>query len=132
MSAASTSSVRVRYAETDQMGVAWHGNFLAWFEVGRTDLLRRTGFSYRELEAQDVKLPVIEAHVRYLRPARYDDLLEIRTRVEAMTGARVSFAYEVYRSGESKPLATATTAHAVIDSSGRARRVPEEIRSLLA
>ncbi len=89
-------------------------------------------FLHRELEAKDVKLPVIEAHVRYLRPAHYDDLLEIRTRVEAMTGARVSFAYEVYRSGESKPLATATTAHAVIDSSGRARRVPEEIRSLLA
>jgi acyl-CoA thioester hydrolase len=132
VSAVTRSSLRVRYAETDQMGVAWHGNFLAWFEVGRTDLLRHTGTTYRELEAKDVKLPVIEAHVRFLRPARYDDLLEIRTRIEAMSGARVSFAYEVYRSGESQPLATATTAHAVIDSSGRARRLPAEIRSLLA
>lgn len=132
MSASATSSVRVRYAETDQMGFAWHGNFLAWFEVGRTDLLRHTGTTYRELEAKDVKLPVIEAHLRFLRPARYDDVLEIRTRVEAMSGARISFAYEVFRSGESEPLATGSTAHAAVDSGGRPHRLPPEIRSVLA
>jgi len=132
VSANATSSLRVRYAETDQMGFAWHGNFLAWFEVGRTDLLRHTGTTYRELEAKDVKLPVIEAHLRFLRPARYDDVLEIRTRVEAISGARISFAYEVFRPGESEPLATGSTAHAAVDSAGRPHRLPAEIRSALA
>jgi acyl-CoA thioester hydrolase len=132
VSASSVSRLRVRYAETDQMGVAWHGSYFAWFEVGRTDLLRERGVSYRELEADDLHLPVIEASARYLRPARYDDLLEIRTRVAAHSGARVSFDYEIRAEGSAEPLATGFTAHAAVDGRGRPRRLPAEVRRLLA
>ena len=131
MSATSVSRLRVRYAETDQMGVAWHGSYFAWFEVGRTDLLRERGMSYRELEARDVHLPVIEASARYRRPARYDDLLEIRTRVVSHSGARVSFEYEIHCEGSDEPLATGTTEHASVDANGRPRRLPPELRGLL-
>jgi len=128
----STSRLRVRYAETDQMGLAWHGNYLAWFEVGRTDLLRETGLTYRELEQQGLKLPVIAAEARYLRPARYDDQLEIDTELGALEGARLRFLYRVRRAGEQQPLATGATEHALVDESGRPRRVPEDLRRRLA
>jgi acyl-CoA thioester hydrolase len=114
------------------MGVAYHGDYFAWFEVGRTDLLRHRGLTYRELEGQDLRLPVIEAGARFLRPALYDDVLEIRTRVLAMTGARITFEYEVHRAGAKGPLATAFTAHAAVDGRGRPRRFPATLRSLLA
>jgi acyl-CoA thioester hydrolase len=126
------SRIRVRYAETDQMGFAWHGNFLAWFEVARTDLLRDRGMSYRELEERDLRLPVIETGVRYLRPARYDDELEIHARLEEVSGARMRFAYEVSRGGSEGPLATGFTAHAAVDAHGRPRRLPPELRRVLA
>jgi acyl-CoA thioester hydrolase len=129
---AGSSQVRVRYAETDQMGVAYHGGYLAWLEVGRTDLLRGHGLTYRELELQGLRLPVIEAHVKYLRPARYDDVLEIRTRLSAATRVRLSFDYEVWRAGASRPLATATTAHAAVNLRGRPCRLPEALRRLTA
>jgi acyl-CoA thioester hydrolase len=132
VTASSVSRLRVRYAETDQMGVAWHGSYFAWFEVGRTDLLRERGMTYRELEADDLHLPVIEASARYLRPARYDDVLEIRTRVAAHSGARVSFDYEIHTDASAGPLATGFTAHAAVDGRGRPRRLPAELRRLLA
>jgi acyl-CoA thioester hydrolase len=128
---AAVSRLRVRYAETDQMGVAWHGCYFAWFEVGRTDLLRDRGMSYRELEAQDLHLPVVEARASYRRPALYDDLIEIRTQVASHSGARVAFAYEIHRDGSAGPLATGFTAHAAIDGRGRPRRLPPELRRLL-
>ena len=131
MSHESSSFVRVRYAETDQMGVAYHGGYFAWFEVGRTDLLRGRGLTYRELEARDVRLPVIEAHARFLRPVLYDDVLEVRTRLQSFTGARIAFAYEVYREGAEGPLATGSTEHAAVDGQGRPRRLPSDVRSLL-
>jgi acyl-CoA thioester hydrolase len=127
----SHSTVRVRYAETDQMGVAYHGNYFAWFEVGRTDLLRDLGFTYRDLEADGIRLPVIEAQARFLRPARYDDVLDIHTRVASLGGARIAFEYEVRRDGAEAPLATGSTAHAAVDGAGRPRRLPEEIRRRL-
>ena len=132
MSLHSTSRVRVRYAETDQMGVAWHGEYFAWFEVGRTDLLRERGLTYKELEGRDLRLPVIEVEARYLRPAHYDDLLLIQTRLRGVGGARVSFDYAVLREGEAEPLATGMTAHAAVDGRGRPRRLPSELRSLLS
>lgn len=132
MTRRSTSRLRVRYAETDQMGLAWHGNYLAWFEVGRTDLLRETGLTYRELEQQGFRLPVIAAEARYLRPARYDDQLEVETELGQMEGARVRFVYRVRRAGEDEPLATGATEHAVVDGSGRPRRVPEDLRRRLS
>ena len=131
MSRSGSSTIRVRYAETDQMGIAWHGDYLAWFEVGRTDLLRGCGCTYRELETQGLRLPVIEVQARFLRPAHYDDLLEIRTRLAGLAGARVSFEYEVHREGTDGPLATGSTSHAAVDLQGRPRRLPEELRRRL-
>jgi acyl-CoA thioester hydrolase len=113
------------------MGVAYHGNYFAWFEVGRTDLLRAKGVTYKDLEAEGLHLPVIEAEARFVRPALYDDVLEIRTQVAELSGARVTFAYEVRRAGESV-LATGKTKHAAVDDRGRARRLPEPLRRLLA
>ena len=127
----SRSRVRVRYAETDQMGLAWHGNYFAWFEVGRTDLLRQLGLTYKQLEAEDVRLPVIETRVQFRRPALYDDVLEIRTQLVEMTGARLTFEYDVVRSGEDDALARASTSHAAIDARGRPRRLPEDLRRRL-
>jgi acyl-CoA thioester hydrolase len=114
------------------MGVAHHAEYFAWFEVGRTDLLRQCGMTYRELEKDGLRLPVIEASARYLRPALYDDLLEVRTEVTAVHGARVGFAYEVRRDGAEKPLATGSTEHAAVDARGRPRRLPESLRRSLA
>jgi acyl-CoA thioester hydrolase len=130
MSPTSASVIRVRYAETDQMGIAYHGGYFAWFEVGRTDLLRASGVTYRELEKEGLRLPVIETEARFLLPAYYDDVLEVRTRVLKVGGARVSFAYEIVRAEES--LATGSTGHASVDPSGRPRRLPEALRRFLA
>jgi len=128
----SSSRVRVRYAETDQMGVAWHGNVFAWFEVARTDLLRGLGTTYRELEGADVRLPVVEATARYIRPLLYDDLVEVRARVSRHSGARLAFEYEIHRDETPGPLVTGFTAHAAVDGQGRPRRLPASLRSLLA
>ena len=108
------SRIRVRYAETDQMGVVYYANFFVWFEVGRTDLLRASGWSYREMEAGGISLPVIEAHCAYRRPARYDDDLEIRTRGTIVSPVRVQFEYEVVRPRDDLSLATGRTVHAAL------------------
>jgi acyl-CoA thioester hydrolase len=128
----SSSSIRVRYAETDQMGVAYHGGYFAWFEVGRTDLLRGQGMTYRDLECSGLRLPVIETHARFLRPALYDDTLEIRTELTSLSGARVAFGYEVHRAGTEGALATGSTSHAAVDLQGRPRRLPEDLRRRLS
>jgi acyl-CoA thioester hydrolase len=128
----STSTIRVRYAETDQMGIAHHAGYLAWFEVGRTDLLRQSGMTYRELEADGTRLPVIGASVRYFKPAFYDDVLEVRTELTEIRGARMGFTYEVRRSGTEGPLATGSTEHATVDARGRPRRMPEALRRSFA
>ena len=125
------SRIRVRYAETDQMGVVYYANFFVWFEVGRTDLLRASGWSYREMEAGGVGLPVIEAHCVYRRPARYDDDLEIRTRGTLVSPVRVQFEYEVVRPADDLSLATGRTVHAALDKDGRPCRLPERVRDLL-
>jgi acyl-CoA thioester hydrolase len=113
------------------MGVAYHGNYFAWFEVGRTDLLRGMGLTYRDLEADGLRLPVIEARARFLRPARYDDVLDIRTRVAEIGGASVAFDYAVHREGTPEPLAEGSTTHAAVDHGGRPRRLPATLRGLL-
>ena len=128
----STSSVRVRYAETDKMGVVYYANYFVWFEVARTDLLRTLGWSYREMELSGVSLPVIEAHCEYARPARYDDEIEIRTRATLLTPVRIRFDYELWRAGEDAPLATGHTIHAAMDPSGRPCRLPQAVRDLVA
>lgn len=129
----SRSQLRVRYAETDQMGIAYHGAYFVWFEVARVDYLREHGLTYRELEQkEDLRLPVIEAQAAFLKPSYYDDLLEVRTRLTSLSGARVSFEYAVYRHGEEALLATGRTAHAALDHRGRPRRLPASLRERLA
>ena len=125
------SRLRVRYAETDRMGVVYYANYLVWFEVGRTEWLRETGWSYREMETDGVSLPVIEAHCEYRRAARYDDDIEIRTRATLLTPIRIRFDYEVWRQEEENALATGHTIHAALDTTGRPCRLPARVREIL-
>jgi len=124
-----TISVRVRYAETDQMGVVYYANYLVWFEVGRCELLRSIGSSYRELEATGIMLPVIEAHCEYRSPARYDDELKVKVWGKLLSPARVEFRYEVSRPADGTINALGRTVHAAIRK-GKPCRLPEHIRSL--
>lgn len=101
--------LRVRYQETDQMGVVHHANYINWFEIGRTEWLRRLGTTYRQIEEKGILLPVIQVHCEYKHPARYDDLVQIRARLAQYSGVRLTFAYEVYR--ENELLATGSTSH---------------------
>ena len=126
------SRVRVRYAETDQMRLAYHANFLVWFEVGRTDLLRQIGWSYREMEQAGFQLPVIEAHCRFLKPARYDDEIEIRTVGRLVSAVRVQFEYEAVRVADEVVAATGQTLHAAVTPAGRPCRLPDRVRDLFA
>lgn len=128
----SVSNLRVRYAETDTMGVVYYANYLVWFEVGRTDLLRRSGWSYREMEQEGISLPVIEAHCAYRQPARYDDVVEVRTTGQLVSPVRVRFDYEVVRSADGATLVTGFTVHATLDQSGKPRRLPERARELFS
>ena len=130
--AARRTLVRVRYAETDRMGVVYYANYLVWFEVGRTEWLREAGWSYREMEAGGVALPVIEAHCEYRQPARYDDEIEIVTRASLITPVRIRFDYDVRRAGDQAPAASGYTVHASLDAGGRPCRLPERVRGLLA
>ena len=126
------TQVRVRYAETDQMGVAYHANLLPWFEVGRTELLRAIGPPYRQLEAQEgVLLPVVEASLRYLLPIRYDTLLTIRTCLKTLGKASVSFSYEVLDAGTDTLHATGSTRHACTAPGGSVRPLPPALRERL-
>jgi acyl-CoA thioester hydrolase len=130
--AASVSTVRVRYADTDQMGVVYYANYFVWFEVGRTDLLRRLGWTYREMEATGVFLPVIEAHCEYRRPARYDDEVEIATEGTLVSPVRMEFTYEVRVKGDPAASATGRTVHAAVGRDGRPCRLPERVRGSFA
>jgi acyl-CoA thioester hydrolase len=123
--------LRVRYADTDQMGVVYYANYLVWFEVARTEWLRETGWSYRQMEEQGVSLPVIEAHCEYRRPARYDDEIVILTRVTVLTPVRLRFDYEVRRGEPADVAALGHTVHAALDASGRPCRLPARVRDLL-
>jgi acyl-CoA thioester hydrolase len=127
-----SSLVRVRYAETDRMGVVYYANYLVWFEVGRTEWLRDTGWSYREMEIDGVWLPVIEAHCEYRQPARYDDEIEIVTRATLLTPVRIRFDYDVVRVRDQALAAVGYTIHAALDPSGRPCRLPDRVRSLLS
>ncbi len=128
----SSCQVRVRYAETDKMGVAYYANYFVWFEVGRCELLRALGGTYRDLENEGIMLPVVEAHCEFRAPARYDDDLEVSTRGLLRSRARVEFQYEVRRRGDDALLAIGHTQHAATDPSGRPTRLPTEIRTMLA
>jgi acyl-CoA thioester hydrolase len=121
----SRTQISVRYAETDMMGIVYHGNYLPWFEVGRTTLLRECGLPYKELEAQGYHLPVIEVGVKYHRPALYDDALTIVTRLKERPTLRVHLDYEVRRGDEL--LVTGFTTHAFINKAGEPVRPPANV-----
>ena len=128
----STSSLRVRYAETDRMGVVYHANYLVWFEVGRTDLLRGLGWTYREMEESGVMLPVIEAHCEYRRPARYDDEIEVRTTGRLLSAVRLEFTYDVVLAQNGTTAVVGLTRHAALGTDGRPCPLPDRIRKAFA
>jgi acyl-CoA thioester hydrolase len=129
---AATTTLRVRYAETDQMGVVYYAHYFVWFEVARAELLRQHGWSYRDMEASGVILPVIEAHCEYRRPARYDDQVEVHAEGRLTSPVRMEFLYEVVVSGQAGVVAIGRTAHAAVARDGRPCRLPDRIRQAFA
>jgi acyl-CoA thioester hydrolase len=120
-------SLRVRYAETDQMGVVYYSNFLVWFEIGRVELLRQLGFDYKTMEIEDdCFIPVVEANCRYKSPARYDDVLTVSTYVTGVRGAVLKFRYRVVRVSDQMLLAEGETTHVVTDRNLIKRALPDK------
>src|ERR1700742_2148028 len=136
MSPAHTVSIRVRYAETDQMGVVYYANHFVWFEIGRVELMRSLGFDYREIEEQaHCFLPVVEANCRYKSPARYDDLLTLETRVLNQRPSMIRFGYRLLRpTPEGAPvlLAEGETVHVVVDRAMQKIALPERFTTALS
>jgi acyl-CoA thioester hydrolase len=123
------TTIRVRYAETDQMGVVYHGNFFTWFEVGRVELCRHLGFEYKQMEIEDDSYIVVEeAQCRYKRPAHFDDVLIIRTRVTQSQRRTMHFGYEVSNSVTGELIATGETTHVICDRHGRPKSLAEKYR----
>ena len=123
---------RVRYAETDRMGVVYHAEYLVWCEVGRTEFIRDRWRSYADLEATGVMLAVAEATVRYHAGARYDDLVRVETRLAELRSRMLRFAYEVRRAGTGERLVSATTTLVAVDGAGRTVSLPAELRAALS
>lgn len=113
------------------MGVAYYANYFVWFEVGRCELLRSLGRSYRELETDGVRLPVIEAHCKFRDSARYDDELQVATTGSLISPVRIQFRYDVSRQSDGTHLAAGRTVHAAVDGAGKPRRLSEEIQAIL-
>ncbi len=129
MSEYAETTVRVRYAETDQMGVVYYGNYFTWFEIGRVELCRQLGFEYKRMEAEDDSFIVVaDAHCRYKRPARFDDLLVIRTKVSESQRRTVRFDYEIIDQASGELLATGDTLHVICDRLGKPKSLPEKYR----
>lgn len=127
------TALRVRYPETDRMGVAYHAHYFVWFELGRTELLREQGRDYAAMEERDgVYFPVVRAGIRYRAPARYDDELTVLSRVADVSGATVRFEYRVVRDADGRLLAEGFTEHAAIDEEGRPMRLPRVLRARLS
>jgi acyl-CoA thioester hydrolase len=119
--------IRVRYAETDQMGVVYHANHFIWFEVGRVEFLRQLGFSYRDMEeSEGCYIAVVDARCRYKAPARYDEELIVRTRLKNVRESLVHFGYELLRISDGLLLAEGETTHIVTDSQMKMRAIPEK------
>ena len=125
--------IRVRYGDTDQMGFAYYAHYLRWFEIGRAEMLRSLGHSYRAVEEAGTSLPVVEARCRYLKPARYDDLIAIESGVLERGRASVRFGYRIVREDEPRELlAWGTTEHCFMGSDGRPVRPPPRVVEILA
>lgn len=126
------TEIRVRYAETDQMGIVHHSNYLIWFELGRSEFCRARGFSYKEMEEKDNALMVVaEAYCRYKSPAYYEDLLTVRTKIGEARSRSLRFVYEIYRTDDDTLLAEGETLHLVTDRNKKVRTLPEAYREKL-
>ncbi|MGH9509907.1 MAG: acyl-CoA thioesterase [Terriglobales bacterium] len=124
------TTIRVRYAETDQMGVVYHSNFIIWFEVGRVELLRQMGFSYKEMEQQDdCHIAVVDVRCRYKAPARYDEQIIVRTELKNLRDSLLHFGYTVERAADGTVLAEGETTHMVVDRNFAKRPLPEKYRA---
>ncbi|HWF06538.1 MAG TPA: thioesterase family protein, partial [Candidatus Angelobacter sp.] len=116
MAISGETKLRVRYAETDKMGVVYHSNFVIWFELGRVELLRDLGFQYSDMELQDdCHIPVVDLRVRYKSPAQYDDVIVLRTEIKNVRASLLHFGYEVFRDSDRTLLATGETTHIIVD-----------------
>ncbi|MBP1154605.1 MULTISPECIES: thioesterase family protein [unclassified Paenibacillus] len=122
--------IRVRYQETDQMGVVYHANYLNWFEIGRTEMIREMGMSYRTLEAKGLLLPVLEAELKFHQPARYDDSITILTRITEFSNLRIRFASEIHR--DSDLLVSGGTRHVWLNREWKPVRIDKEAPDLYA
>lgn len=125
------TDLRVRYAETDQMGVVYHANYLVWCEIGRTDFIRALGRPYAQLEAEGVRLAVAEASLRFHAGATYDDPIRVRTRLTAVRSRAIAFTYRIERADREQLLVTAQTTLMCMGEDGRTRALPQELRHLL-
>lgn len=121
----------MRYAETDQMAVVYHSNYIIWFEVGRIELLRQLGFTYREMEEEGLGLPVVEVKCRYKHPARYDDEITIRTRLAQMRTSLLRFQYEVIRKSDGRLLAEGESVHVVVGRDLKVTPLTDKYRDAL-
>ena len=120
---------RVRYGETDQMGISYYANYLVWFEAARTEYFRALGLVYTEFEKKGILLPVAEAYCRYISPSAYDDLLTVRTVVSQIRQSSIRFEYHVLKNHAPKPIATGYTVHVFIDRNLKPIRIPEALKS---
>ena len=122
--------VRVRYAETDKMGVVYHANFFVWMEVGRVELMRSLGFEYKQMELEDdCHLPVVDAGCRYKSPAYYDEQIVIKTELRNLRGSLIHFGYAITRQQDGTVLAEGETTHLVVNSKMEKRALPERYRA---
>jgi acyl-CoA thioester hydrolase len=121
------TKLRVRYAETDKMGVVYHSNFVIWFEVGRVELLRQLGFQYSDMEAEDnCHIPVVDLRVRYKAPAQYDDEIVVRTEIKNVRSSLLHFSYQIFRDGNRMLLATGETMHIIVNNRLERTALPEK------
>ena len=126
------TEIRVRYAETDKMGIVHHSNYLIWFEAGRSELCRARGFSYKEMEEQDNALMVVaETYCRYKSPAYYEDVLTVRTQVAEIRSRSIRFIYEIVRKGDNTLLAEGETLHLVTDQDKKVKLIPDVYKERL-
>jgi len=129
MTVAGETTVRVRYAETDQMGVVYYANFFVWFEVARVELMRQLGFSYKRMEIDDDSFVVVaKASCTYKRSAKFDDVLRIRTSVTQSRRRTITFAYDVFNEANGTLIAAGETLHVICDRHGKAKSLPEKYR----
>jgi acyl-CoA thioester hydrolase len=124
--------LRVRYAETDSMGVVYHANYLVWFEMGRSEYCRTQGFNYRDLEASGYYIVVAEASCKYRKPARYDEIITVRTYLHALQRRSLCFRYQVLHKGSTETLAEGKTRHLCLDAAGRVKVIPDPYFAYLA